>query len=396
MLIDKKITQLIGAPERAVELLSEPDRVIHFRIRRYLPEGFHTVHVYVVYHNTARGPPYKGGVRMSADVTLQETIHLAELMTYKNALMDLPFGGAKAGIVADSRLPREAKAMIMHGFSHELRYELTSGNFVPAPDLGTGPPEMADIFSETHKRESVTGKPVGIGGIPGRLEATGYGVGVITERAVREFLKKDISEVKVAVQGFGNVGSWLCTFLTQRGAKVVAVSDIEGGAYDPDGLNIEKLHYHVKRNGTVKGFARAITNRDLLSLDTDVLIPAAGGGVVNSDTVQGVRAKLVVEAANAPTTPEADGVLEKRRVPVIPDVLANAGGVVASYEEWRKAKSGTRTKREETFKTINETLSEVFEEVYDFTTSKSVSMREAALAVATLRLVETMQSRGWL
>lgn len=397
MLINSQILDLIGAPERTLELLSEPDRVIHFRIRRYLPPGHHVVHVFVVYYNTARGPPYKGGVRMSSHVTLEETIQLAELMTYKNALMDLPFGGAKAGIAAESTLSREAKSMIMHGFAHELRYELTSGNFVPGPDLGTGPSEMADIFSETHIRESVTGKPVGIGGLPGRLEATGYGVAVITARAVREFLKKELSETTVAVQGFGNVGSWLCTFLSEWGARIVGVSDVSGGLYDPNGLNIVELRKHAQQTGSVQGFeAQRISNEQLLSLDVDVLIPAAVGAVLNTKSAPEVRARLVIEAANAPTTPEGDKILTKRRIPVVPDILANAGGVIASYDEWRKGKSGTRTKREETFDTIRSILSETFDHVLEFADEHKVSMRTAALALATQNLVETMRSRGWL
>ena len=397
MILNQKIIDLVGIPKKAVALLSEPDRVIHFRLRRYLPPGHKTIHVYVVYHNTARGPPYKGGVRMSKDVTLEETIQLAELMTYKNALMDLPFGGAKAGIAADSNLPREAKAMIMHGFAHELRYELISGNYVPGPDLGTGPSEMGDIFSETHVRESVTGKPIGIGGLPGRLEATGYGVSVITERAVKEFLGKDLSQITVAVQGFGNVGSWLCHFLAQKGAKIVAVADIGGAVYDPKGLDIEKLREHAKRFGSVKGFeGNQIEGFSIFSVDADVLIPAAIGGVLNLKTAPQVRAKLVVEAANAPTTEDGDRILANKGITVVPDILANAGGVIASYDEWRKAKSGTRTKREETLATVKEILLEEFDEVLKFSHAYQVSMREAALALAASRLVETMRDRGWV
>ena len=168
MMLDDDIVRLVGMSEKALVLLREPDRVIHFRLRRHLLPGQKVIHAYLVYHNAARGPPCKGGIRMSSDVTLEETTQLAEIMTYKNALMDLPFGGGKAGIVADSRLPPDAKEIIIHGFAHEIRYELTSGNYVPAPDLGTGPREMAVIFGETHIRESVTGKPVGIGGLPGR------------------------------------------------------------------------------------------------------------------------------------------------------------------------------------------------------------------------------------
>jgi glutamate dehydrogenase/leucine dehydrogenase len=396
VILDREIIDLAGLPEKAVALLSEPDCVIHFRLRRHLPPGYKTIHAYVVYHNTARGPPYKGGIRISKDVTMDEVIGLAEIMTYKCALLDLPFGGAKAGIAADSRLPREAKSIIMHGFAHEVRYELISGNYVPAPDLGTGPPEMADIFGETHRRESVTGKPIGIGGLPGRLEATGYGVATLVERAAEEFLRKGVSEISVAVQGFGNVGTWACTFLSGGGAKIKAVTDSSGGAYDPRGLDIERLKKHKNEKGTVGGFGRAITNEELFALDVDVLIPAATGGVINSANVDSVKSKIVVEGANAPTTPEAGSALEGRGVQIIPDILANAGGVVASYDEWRRAKSGTRTKREETFKTLRESLLEVFDETLEFSRKRGVSMRKAAIAVAATRLLDTMTSRGWV
>ncbi|MEM3723145.1 MAG: Glu/Leu/Phe/Val dehydrogenase [Candidatus Hadarchaeales archaeon] len=396
MLLDEEIIRLAELPEKAVFLLSEPDRIIHFRLRRHLPTGYRVIHAYLVYHSMARGPPYKGGVRMSKDVTLEETIRLAELMTYKNALMDLPFGGAKAGIVADSSLPREAKATIMHGFAHEIRYELVSGNYVPAPDLGTGPSEMADIFGETHIRESVTGKPIGIGGLPGRLEATGYGVSAVCERAAKEFLKGEISGTTVAIQGFGNVGSWAATFLSEKGAKVVAVSDARGGVIDRNGLKIEELRKYCAKTGSVAGFGALITNEELLKLDVDILIPAAVGDVITERNAGEVRAKLIVEGANGPTTKGADEILEKRGVAVIPDILANAGGVVASYDEWRKGKSGTRTKKEETFKTIRGALLEVFDEVLEFSARRGVSMRKAALSVAAMRLSDTMAARGWI
>jgi glutamate dehydrogenase/leucine dehydrogenase len=396
MILDSEIINLVGLPEKAVTLLSEPDRVIHFRLRRHLPPGYKVIHAYLVYHNTARGPPYKGGIRISSDVTMEEVTELAEIMTYKCALLDLPFGGAKAGIAADSKLPREAKSVLMHGFAHEIRYELMSGNYVPAPDLGTSPMEMADIFGETHRKETVTGKPVGIGGLPGRLEATGYGVACVVERAAKEMLGKDVAELTVAVQGFGNVGSWFCTFLSQRGAKIVAATDSTGGVRDPKGLDIEGLREHKTEKGRVEGFTQRITNEELFGLDVDVLVPAAKGGAINSANVGSVKAKLVVEAANAPTTPDACLALEKRGTCVIPDILANAGGVVASYDEWRRAKSGTRTKREETFKTLRESLLEAFGETLEFARKHGIFMRKAAIAVAATRLMETMSSRGWI
>lgn len=397
MLLDKEIVRLVGMNEKALMLLSEPDRVIHFKLRRHLPQEYGVVHAYVVYHSAARGPPCKGGVRMSSDVTLEETIRLAEIMTYKNALMDLPFGGGKAGIVADSKLPPEAKERLMGGFAHEIRYELVSGNYVPAPDLGTGSREMAVIFGETHIRESVTGKPVGIGGLPGREEATGYGVAVVAERAAREFIGKEPSDVTVGVQGFGNVGSWASTFLAKRGAKIVAVTDSRGGTRHREGIDVEELKKYKKELGSVDGYrGKHLSNRGLLGLDVDLLIPASIGGVITNGNAGDIKAKLIIEGANAPTTKEADEILAKKGVTLVPDILANAGGVVASYDEWRKGKSGSRTKREETYVTIKETLLDVFEEVSAYSSTKKISLRKAALAVAATRLFETMEGRGWV
>lgn len=400
MLLDKEIVRLVGMNEKALMLLSEPDRVIHFRLRRHLPAEYGVgfpVQVYVVYHSAAKGPPCKGGIRMASDVTLEETIQLAETMTYKSALMNLPFGGGKAAIVADSQLPPEAKEVLVRGFAHEIRYELVSGNYVPAPDLGTSPREMAVIFGETHIRESVTGKPVGIGGLPGREEATGYGVAVVAERAAREFLGKEISDVTVGVQGFGNVGSWACTFLAERGAKILAVTDRGGGTMRREGIDMEELKKHEKEHGSVDGYSgKHLSNQELLGLDVDLLIPAAIGGVITKENAGNIKAKLIIEGANAPATMEADEILAQKGVTLVPDILANAGGVVASYDEWRKGKSGTRTKREETYATIKETLLDVFEEVLKYSSKEKISLRKASLALAATRLLDTMEGRGWV
>jgi len=334
---------------------------------------------------------------MSSDVTLEETIQLAETMTYKSALMNLPFGGGKAAIVADSQLPPEAKEVLVRGFAHEIRYELVSGNYVPAPDLGTSPREMAVIFGETHIRESVTGKPVGIGGLPGREEATGYGVATVTEHAVREFLGSELSDVTIGVQGFGNVGSWACTFLSKKGARIVSVTDIRGGTINRDGIDIEELKKHVAQHGSIAGYAgRSLSNEELIKSEADVIIPAAIGGVISKENAREIKAKLIIEGANAPTTKKADEILAQKGVTLVPDILANAGGVVASYDEWRKGKSGTRTKREETYTTIKETLLDVFGEVLDYSTKEKISLRKAALALAATRLLDTMKGRGWV
>ncbi|KXB02955.1 hypothetical protein AKJ35_00070 [candidate division MSBL1 archaeon SCGC-AAA833F18] len=396
MLLNDEVIRSVGLSEKASDILSEPDRIIQFKLRRHVP-GHETIDCYLVYHNTARGPPCKGGIRMSTDVTLDETIQLAEIMTYKSALMDLPFGGGKAGIVADSKLSHEKKATLMQGFTHEIREELYSGAYVPAPDLGTGPSEMAEIFDETHVRATVTGKPVGVGGLPGREEATGYGVMINTKHAVQEILDSELSGLTVAVQGFGNVGYWACKFLSEEGAKIVAVTDIEGGTLHEEGINVRELNRYKAKNGTVRGYGdNTLSNQDLLRLDADVLIPAAVGGVITEEVAKDIQADLIVEGANAPITKDGDEFLDSKDVLVVPDILANAGGVVASYVEWRGGKSGSKTKKEKTYATIEDNLLEAFDQVLDTQSQEEVPLRQAAMTVATTNLVDTMEGRGWI
>ncbi|MBS3814963.1 MAG: Glu/Leu/Phe/Val dehydrogenase [Hadesarchaea archaeon] len=382
--------------EKARSILSDPDRIIQFKLRRHVP-GHDVIDCFLVYHNTARGPPCKGGIRISKDVSLEETIQLAEIMTYKNALMDLPFGGGKAGIIADSKLPRKDKSVLMQGFTHEIREELYSGAYVPAPDLGTDSLEMADIFDETHVRATVTGKPIGIGGLPGREEATGYGVNINTKRAAREFLDSEVSDLTIAVQGFGNVGYWACKFLSEEGGKIVGVSDIGGGTMNEDGIDIDELDGYKKENGSVNGYdGSSISNSELLRMDVDVLIPAAVGGVITKEVAEDLQADLVVEGANAPVTEDGDAVLNERNIISVPDFLANAGGVVASYVEWRGGKSGSKTKKIETYASIEDNLLDAFNRTLAVKSQDELPLRQAAMIVATNNLVNTMEARGWI
>ena len=352
---------------------------------------------YLVYHNTARGPA-KGGIRLAPNVTLEETRDLAERMTWKTALTRIPFGGGKSGISVDLRTTSAfTKKLVIRRFVHEIRLELSSGSYIPAPDLGSGPPEMAAIYGELHMPECVTGKPPRVGGLPGREEATGYGVSIAAIYALEKLRNKDVKETKVAVQGFGNVGSWTCNFLSERGARIVAVADAYGGVTNPDGLNIKELSRHVNENGTVKGFkGRTITNEDLLSLDVDVLIPAAVENVINRETAPRVRAKTIVEGANGPTTAEGDAILRKKGAIIVPDILANSGGVVASYVEWRSGKSGSITPRQEVYDTIRETIADAFDRVVETSERLSLSYRDASMVLAVDEVVKAMHDRGWV
>jgi len=393
-----RVRACIDVPENAERLLSKCEKEIRFSVNLLLyPNGLVEADAYVVYHNTARGPA-KGGLRVWPTVTLDHTRALAELMTWKTALVGVPFGGGKSGISLDPRgLPAANKTAIIKEYVHMISGELHSGAYVPAPDLGTNSGDMAVIYGETHIPESVTGKPPRVGGLPGRREATGYGVAHVASLATEALLKKPIGECRIAVQGFGNVGEWTCRFLRERGARIVAVSDISGGVYREDGCPLDDLCDHVVATGGLAGAeGDAITNEELLSLEVDILIPAAVEHVIDHRNAGEIAARLIVEGANAPTTPGGEEILRARGLPVVPDILANSGGVVASYVEWRQAKSGAMTRKEETYETVADQLEEAFHRVRQVAEECKVGDRTAALVVAVEELIATMRDRGWI
>ena len=262
-------------------------------------------------------------------------------MTWKTAIVDVPFGGAKGGVTCDpTKMSRGELQGLTRGFTQKLDMALGVYRDIPAPDVGTNAQVMAWIMDEYGKKHGytpaiVTGKPVDLGGSLGREEATGRGVTIITLEACKAH-GIDVQGARIAIQGFGNVGSWAARMLHETGAQIVAVSDVNGGIFKDTGLDVAKVIEHLKATGSVAGFsgARAISNEELLMLDVEVLIPAALGGAITRDNVDGVRAKLIVEAANSPITPRADEALNKKGIPVIPDILANGGGVTVSYFEW--------------------------------------------------------------
>ena len=394
----EKVKTCIQVPTAAEQLLSKPEKEISFSLNLVLrPHGIVLADAFVVYHNTARGPA-KGGLRIAPHATLEHTRVLAELMSLKTALVQIPFGGGKSAIRLDPRqYTRMEMTALVKEYVHMLSGDLRSGAYVPAPDLGSTPSDMAVIYGETHIPESVTGKPPRVGGLPGRREATGYGVAHVARLACQAVLGRSLRGASVAVQGFGNVGGWAAQFLSDFGARVVAVSDKKGGVYRKEGLSVSELAAHQDRAGELPDFeGDRITNEELLALDVDVLIPAAIEDVIHEGNAHKVAARLVLEAANGPVTPEGDAVLESRGIPVIPDILANAGGVVASYVEWHQAKSGSMTKKEETYQTIAEQLEAAFERVQQMARSCKVSYRLAATAVAVEELVNTMRDRGWI
>lgn len=377
----------------AVQLLGKSDQEHYANLNLKWDGHLIQADAYVVFHCTVRGLA-KGGIRMADDVSLEETRRLAELMTYKCALAKLPFGGGKSGICINPKtLTPEARRALISEYVHVFGGFLQNQAYVPAPDIGTGPSDMATIYGCTHVPESVTGKPPRIGGLPGREEATGYGVASIVKTAAVGMLGKDLSGVTVAVQGFGNVGKWTARLLSDWGARVVAVSDANGAVYMESGLPLADMAA-VKTLDEVS--LPKINRDDLLTLPVDVLVPAAIGGVLTGEVASKAQAKIIVEAANDPTTTEGDKILFERGISVLPDILANAGGVIASYIEWRQAKSGSLTDKLETYKAIDKQILGAYNDVVEFARQAGISHRLAAQVLAVNEVVESMRDRGWI
>ena len=394
------LEKLMVIPRNAKELLKKPEKQITVNIGVWLDSKTLVVcEAYIVYHNMVRGAA-KGGIRIAANVTMEETTDLAERMTLKTALTGIPFGGGKSGIRMENKnLSPYDKKEIIKEYVHLIRNDLMSGVYIPAPDMGTGPREMAIIYGELHIPECVTGKPVGIGGLPGRKEATGYGVAMSAIHAYSKYFKKDMKGVKVAVQGYGNVGSWAAYFLHDRGAKVVAISDVTGGIYNKEGIDITRLSEYVKEKNQVTGFPGSdeISNEELLALDDiEILIPAAVENVINDKTAPKIKAKIIVEGANGPTTAEGDKIIDQKGIILVPDILANSGGVIGSYIEWRSSKSGSITPVVEVYKIISDLIIQSFERVSDLASKEKMTNRNASLVLATQEVISAMQERGWI
>ena len=357
---------------------------------------------YRVQHNGARGP-YKGGIRYHPSADLDEVRALASLMTWKTALMDLPFGGAKGGIECDptGMSPPELERMTRR-FTNSISHVLGERRDIPAPDVGTNAQVMAwmmDAYSSRYGYTPaiVTGKPLDLGGAPGREAATGRGCVYVLEAAAKRW-NIDLSAATVAIQGFGNVGSWAARELHERGIKVVAVSDVSGAVYDPNGLDCDGLLTWAgarRRLADVEGCDR-ITNEELLELDCDILIPAALGEVIHTGNADAIRARVVVEAANHPTTPEADKTLMENGVKVVPDILANAGGVTGSYFEWAMNIQQFRWKETQFNTELQDAMVRAFESCAGFAERRDVSLRQAAFAIGIERVARAARLRGYV
>jgi glutamate dehydrogenase (NAD(P)+) len=358
---------------------------------------------YRVQHNGARGP-YKGGIRYHPSAELHEVRALAALMTYKTALLELPFGGAKGGVEVDPRGMSQSELQTMtRRFTRAVSRVLGVYRDIPAPDVGTNAQTMAwlmDAYSAIngYSPAIVTGKPVELGGAPGREAATGRGVVYVLDAMCIDE-KLDLPNQTVAIQGFGNVGSWVGRELHERGTKVVAVSDVDGAIRCDDGLDIPSLVATVASGRPVtdyEGECDRITNDELLELDVDVLVPAALGGVICAANADRIRAGIILEAANEPVTPEADESLTRRGVKLVPDILANAGGVTGSYFEWSQNIQQFSWKEERFNDELRDRMIGAYRYTRDFAAERRVSMRRAAFAIGVKRVADAVRVRGYV
>ena len=356
---------------------------------------------YRVQHNGSRGPT-KGGIRYHPSVDLEEVRGLAALMTWKTALLDLPFGGGKGGVGVDPRtLSRNELERLTRKFTERIALIIGPYRDIPAPDMGTNAQVMAWMLDEYSQKKGyspaiVTGKPIALGGSLGREEATGRGVMIAMREAARDF-GLPWKGATAVIQGFGNVGSFLAQFLFEEGVRVIAVTDVDGGVHSDRGLDIPGLLAHTRRAGSVAGFvgADAINNQQIWRVPCDYLIPAALGGVITKeDNVNELQCRMLVEAANGPTTPIADKVLEERGIPVLPDFLANAGGVVVSYFEWTQNLQQLRWELEQVNAGLERKMVAAHQEVFKMASERSVSMRTAAYAIALQRVAAAEELRG--
>lgn len=356
---------------------------------------------YRVIHNNARGPS-KGGIRYSPKVTLNELKAMAAWMTWKCAVVDIPFGGAKGGILCDPDLLTDAELeKLTRRYIAELVDVIGPDKDIPAPDLNTNERIMGWIMDtySMHVRHTetaiVTGKPLELGGSQGRREATGRGCTLVTVLALTR-LGMRTNEATIAVQGFGNVGSITADLLHKRGCKIVAISDITVGYYNPAGIDIPKAIQYRDAHKTLKGFSEGelITNEELLELPCDVLVPAAVEEVITTKNAHNIKAKIICEAANGPTYALADPILTDKGIMVIPDILANTGGVTVSYFEWVQNRMGLYWSEEEVNKRLEKTITDAFNSVYDTAKKYKVSLRMGAYIISISRVARAMKIRG--
>ena len=391
-----------GIDDNLIGVLSQTKKAVEVSIPTQMDDGTTRVFTgYRVTHNIARGPS-KGGIRYHPWVTLDEVKALAMWMTWKCALSGIPFGGAKGGVIVDPKsLSRRELERMTRRYTSEIINEIGPEKDIPAPDVGTDSRVMAWIFDtySMNKGHSVlgvvTGKPLNLGGSLGRLEATARGAHYCLREAVQK-QGRSLEGMRVVVQGFGNVGSYLAKFMAEDGARVVGLSDSGGGIHNSNGIDVDLALAHKQETGALQGLkdTESLSNDDLLLLDCDVLAPCALEQVITADNADRIKAKVVVEGANGPTTPAADEILDERGVMVLPDVLANAGGVVVSYFEWVQGLQEYFWKEDEVNARLNDITSKAFHETWATYEAKSTTMRIAAYGLAVQRVSEATMTRG--
>ena len=393
----------LGYDEAMYELLKEPLRMLTVRIPVKMDDG--TTKVFTGYraqHNDAVGPT-KGGVRFHPMVSEQEVKALSMWMTLKCGIVDLPYGGGKGGIICDPRqMSMGELERLSRGYVRAVSQIVGPTKDIPAPDVFTNAQIMAWMMDEYSRMDEfnspgfITGKPIVLGGSQGRDRATAEGVTIIIQEAAKK-RGIDIQGARVVIQGFGNAGSFLAKFMSDLGAKVIGISDAYGALHDPNGLDIDYLLDRRDSFGTVTTlFENTISNKELLELDCDILVPAAIENQITAENAHHIKANIVVEAANGPTTAEATKILNERGILLVPDVLASAGGVTVSYFEWVQNNQGYYWTEEEVREKLYRKMVDAFENVYTTATNRNINMRLAAYMVGVRRTAEASRFRGWV
>ena len=392
----------LGLDNDTREMIKYPERVLTVTVPVRMDDGhIHRFEAYRVQHSSVRGPA-KGGIRFHPQVTLDEVKALATWMTWKCAVVNIPFGGAKGGVICDPKTMSQGELERMtRRYTSEIIDFIGPEKDVPAPDVNTNEQTMAWIMDtySMHMGHTVTsvvtGKPLNIGGSRGRLEATGRGVLVVCDESLR-YLHMPIDGCRVVIQGFGNVGSNAARLMMERGYKIVGVAEMDGGLSNPNGIDIHQLTEYKHRNGTTLGFrgAEATPSEELLVSECEILIPAATENVITSRNAGEIKARIVVEGANGPTTAVADEILAEKRIFVVPDILANAGGVTASYFEWVQDRQGYFWKEAIVNEQLETILRDSFDDVVRYAEAHNVNNRIAAYMLAIDRVAFTIKQRG--
>jgi len=409
--IQKKIERAIelsGLSSEIAEQIRIPQRVVRFQVPIVRDSGKKEIFLgYRSQHNNTLGP-YKGGVRFHPKVSEKEVVALSILMSLKNSLVGLPFGGAKGGITINPfNLSRRELEEISRQYVREIFPFIGPDTDIPAPDVNTNPHIMALMVDEYSKLagkftpESFTGKPIELGGLEGRKEATGYGAAVILEK-LQETYNFSPEKTTLAIQGFGNVGEHFAKYVFEKGYKIVALSEKNGGIYLKQGLDPEKVSECRKINNKIAGCycrgsvcdfqgGKEISNKELLEMDVDVLVPAAIEDAITKENASNIKAKYILSIANGPLTEKGEAILRQNDKIVVPDILANAGGVIASYLEWIQNKERQLKKKEEVLKEVSKRISQAFDRVWKFKEEKGVSLGEAAFSLALTRIVNNIR-----